>query len=972
MPKILKVLALVLTAVIALMLFGCQSGSDGEANTPHAVTSAIDATWGESAKASIAVEYVNATSAGPDVAAVLSLTQGWQPLERVNLGLRKDGYWFRVLIHNPMGSLDKMVVVSDWRADIIEGYQIKLQDDVARPVMLFSSGSTKTFTSKPTQERDIAFSVQLDSDRKAELLIYVKSSFAVQMPVAVHDQDEYRRIQDANMLTEAMLVGFMLALVLTNLLNFFASKEWVWFSGATLILVWMFVAAHISGAGYQFLWPNSPEMNSYVRILSPALVLASGVQLFFFLLKTYINIDLGRVFPILMWTSIALTTACCTLVLWDPSLTPIVLATKVVPVLCGFTLIGVATYGALRQNQYKVFLLIASVLPGLIGFSVITLNQAGVADFFPGLDLIPMWGTFVNGLFITMIGVVRYQMARSGQTKALAQAALASEDAEANFKLQLAAQHSSQLKTDFLALMSHELRTPMAGIIGMLKLAQRRGDLLEIRERISQAQNNAESMLNILNDLLDLSKIEAGKLTLELIDIDFRKELSDALVLLQERAFGKSIGFETRVSPDIAPYFAADSTRIRQIVLNLLGNAIKFTDRGGVRFEVALLETRADVQWVELSVHDTGIGISPEAISRLFQKFEQADSTTTRRFGGTGLGLSITKQLVELMGGEVSASSELGKGSAFRVKLPLKLGNKPADDDAYVPCESAYSLRVLVAEDVVTNQMVIEGLLEELGHQVHIVEDGRAALCALAAGDFDVVLMDGRMPVMDGLQATRHYRTGAFEHLVFKTTDTPIIALTANASDQDRDRFLAAGVDRFLTKPIDELKLEQALAEVIQKHLLAGRVLTPREPAVDAIAQDAASGLDALDALMLAAPDTGNVAPTLAQPVAAAAPTVKPALRQKMREAFQKQTPDQLQRATEALAQGDGNALAIIVHGIKGGGAYIWPNSEIVSQSARLEIMADGGQLAEVAALWPDYLSLVNRFMAQDNSAASL
>ena len=539
--------------------------------------------------------------------------------------------------------------------------------------------------------------------------------------------------------------------------------------------------------------------------------------------------------------------------------------------------------------------------------------------------------------------------------------------AEVFFNMQMAAQQSSQMKTDFLALMSHELRTPMAGIIGMLKLAQRGDDLSEIKERVERAQNNAESMLGILNDLLDLSKIEAGKLTLEAINIDFRKELSDALVLLRERAYAKSIYFESTIAPEVAPYFETDSTRIRQILLNLIGNAIKFTERGGIQFAARLLQAQPELQLVQMTIQDTGIGMSEEALSRLFQKFEQADTSTTRRFGGTGLGLSITKQLVELMGGEVTVTSEVGRGSCFTVVLPLKLGAKPAEEDTYVPSEAEYSLRVLVAEDVITNQMVIEGLLGELGHQVVFAEDGRAALEALARGDYDLVLMDGRMPVMDGLTATRHFRTGAYEGLIFQQPDLPVIALTANASDLDRDRFLEAGVDRFLTKPIDEGKLAQALADVIQKHLRAGRRLAPRgaqHPTPPAV--EATTGLGALDALLELPSDTGTVTveSVLAQPLLSDPPGVRSNLRNKMLDAFVRQTPGLLQSASEALERGDATNLAVIVHGIKGGGSYIWPDSSLVQQSARLEDMADAGQLADIKAEWAEYLALVNDYLS--------
>lgn len=960
------------TLGLASLLLACQQHT--ELNTISLDRQIQSAANGGTDEPALRVTYLPDTEVGDSVDAAFAKKQGWQSLQRINMGVQKEGFWFRVQFQGGWSERSKRFVIKDWRPDRIDAYQISLVSSLQLPLRLFSTGSIQPFSSKPTQERHIVFDVPLDTESRADLLIYVKTTNALQMPLEVTDADDYRMHANTQLMNEALLVGCMLALVLTNLLTFFTSRESVWLSAAALIFTWMLVALQVTGAGYQFLWPDYPAMNALMRAFAPALIVLTGAIFLLQLMSLFLGTDSRVRKPLILFFSggIVVVAVLAALSLLNPESTLFAIAIRAVSGIYGIALIGLLFYSMSRRANARVLLpIVISYALGSLGFILVTLNKAGLMGYYDGMDNWPLWGTTFNAICITVFSAIRYQAARVAQIKALNQANEASAQSEIFFKLQLEAQQSSQMKTDFLALMSHELRTPMAGIIGMLKLAQRGDDVPEIKERIDQAQNSAESMLDILNDLLDLSKIEAGKLKLEAIDIDFRKEITDALALLRERAYAKSIFFESQIAPEVAPYFEADSTRIRQILLNLIGNAIKFTERGGIQFNVSVLQNEEGTQRLQITIQDTGIGMTEEALSRLFQKFEQADTSTTRRFGGTGLGLSITKQLVELMGGEVSVTSQVGQGSCFIVVLPLKLGAKPVADIDYVPAEAEYSLKVLVAEDVITNQMVIEGLLEELGHQVSIVEDGRAALQALAVGDYDVVLMDGRMPVMDGLTATRHFRTGVFEDLVFKAPDTPVIALTANATELDRDRFLEAGVDRFLTKPIDEAKLAQALAEVTHKHLTAGRALTPRSAATDSPANDPQpaaqelAGLQALDALLDAPPEQLSVESVLAQPLLTDPPGVKPLLRNKMLGAFVKQTPDLLQRATEALERGDANNLAVIVHGIKGGGSYIWPDSPLVQQSARLETLADAGELPAIGAEWADYLALVNGYLTQ-------
>ncbi|PWF48748.1 histidine kinase, partial [Massilia glaciei] len=423
------------------------------------------------------------------------------------------------------------------------------------------------------------------------------------------------------------------------------------------------------------------------------------------------------------------------------------------------------------------------------------------------------------------------------------------------------AEDATRQKSEFLANMSHEMRTPLAGVIGMLGFALRDATLAEgTREQIERGQANAQSLLTIINDLLDFSKIEAGKLTIENIDFALAATVENVASLFEEQAAAHSVGFSILLAGDLPQFVVGDPMRLRQVLVNLVGNAFKFTNAGEVSLRV---ERRAadqiagsGVDQIRFSVHDTGIGIAPGAIERLFQQFEQADSTTTRRYGGTGLGLAICRQLVELMDGRIEVESRPGAGSVFSFVLPLSAGVAPPLVP-HVPLEAhSHRLKVLCAEDFPTNQIIIRMMLEELGHLVQIADNGALAVAACAHSRFDLVLMDGRMPQMDGATATGLIRAGGTPGALVRDRELMIVALTANASEEDRARYLACGMDDFLTKPIDAAALHHQLSRAIERQLRRGVALMPmgaRRP-----------GRAELDAMFGVAPEAGTAAPAAA------------------------------------------------------------------------------------------------------------
>lgn len=384
------------------------------------------------------------------------------------------------------------------------------------------------------------------------------------------------------------------------------------------------------------------------------------------------------------------------------------------------------------------------------------------------------------------------------------------ERAEAERSLAAAAEQAhaaNQAKSAFLAAMGHEIRTPLNGVLGMAQVMA--GDELPARqrERLGIIRESGESLLQILNDLLDLSKIEAGKLELEDAEFDLEDLLRSVHAASSALASQKGLTYRLRISERSKGRYRSDPLRLRQILHNLISNAIKFTAAGGVEVAVGRREGR-----LVLEVADTGIGILPERLPQLFDKFEQADSSTTRRFGGTGLGLAICRDLAALMGGRISVASRMGAGSTFTVDIPVtrvrregaKVGTQPTE------IRTGNDLSILVAEDNPTNQIVLRSLLEAVGLDPVIVSDGSAALEAWQSRRWDLILMDVQMPVMDGPAATAAIR--AMEAAEGRAR-TPILAVTANAMAHQIDEYASAGMDGIVAKPIQLEALLTAIAK---------------------------------------------------------------------------------------------------------------------------------------------------------------
>jgi two-component system sensor histidine kinase/response regulator len=410
------------------------------------------------------------------------------------------------------------------------------------------------------------------------------------------------------------------------------------------------------------------------------------------------------------------------------------------------------------------------------------------------------------------------------------------------------AERANQAKSEFLANISHEIRTPINAIMGLTQITLNTALTHEQRDYLTQLDSSSESLLEIINDLLDLAKIEAGKFNLESIPFCLDDILQDLSYLLRIKSEEKGLALRINVDGKVPRDLRGDALRLKQILLNLTTNAIKFTETGEININVKLVSMEKEGIKLHFSVKDRGIGIAQETLSHLFEPFTQADASTTRQFGGTGLGLTICKQLTKMMGGEIWVDSQLGKGSTFHFTVvfeqQLEASNSVLQTENKTTAKSLKGKRILLVEDNPMNQLVAQKIMEGQGLVVEIADNGKKAVAMVAETDFDAVLMDIQMPEMDGYEATQFIRKNPQYH------ELPVIAMTAHAMSDVREKCLAAGMNDYITKPFKKAQLFEILEKwttpstVIQECAVISPTFETDSPLTERLLPDKLPGFD--------------------------------------------------------------------------------------------------------------------------------
>lgn len=754
---------------------------------------------------------------------------GPPPNVSAQFGYRNTALWLATPLENATAAaVNLQLDVRYPPLDYIDVYLVRLQQDTTIIDQSFALGDHHPYHQRPIKARTHQAALTFAANSQFILLVRVQSDSSLAIPMYLTPLEQLYEDDHFSQIFMGLFYGIALGLFAYNLFLFLLIRDTVYLTYILYVLGYTLFMASLDGLLFP-LWPNAIDWESRSIYIFPW---ACGIFLSQFCRTILQTREQAPRYDLLLrlffWLYLVGTLAFFVL---DTHF--IARINSPVIALNALTILGITIVRYAQGHTAAAYFIagMGSFCVGLISVAAGAMNLIGHYDLAPTILKI---GASIEMILFSIALAQRINSLEASNALAKREVALARAEAHArerfSQKMQEANSHlenAVRARTEFLANMSHEIRTPMNGVLGMIELTQGTQLNHEQRQLLDVAYRSGRTLLALLNDILDLSKIESGKLELEKHNFSLIALIVDLKNLYSVTLQDKALFFEIENADQGPDWIVGDRTRIWQILSNLIGNAIKFTREGGITVTV----TADDHGQLNLTVKDTGIGISPSAQARIFQAFTQADSSTTRQFGGTGLGLTISRKLAELMNGSLSVESDEGSGSRFTLAIPYVPGQRPPQADRLSgskPGETsdATPLRVLVAEDNDVNRLVIRGMLQRLHITPIIVNDGLVALKQCQREPFDLVLMDLQMPEMDGLQATRAIRSDATLNQT-----TPIVALTADSMEGDREKCLAAGMSDYLSKPVQLSELKSMILKWTQLNKSQGpsSVSTPTE-----------------------------------------------------------------------------------------------------------------------------------------------
>jgi len=731
----------------------------------------------------------------------------WQSLPTSNINFLYDEstYWFRFDLTADIEQSETWVLDINWTS--LDSVSLYILDEVGGVVKTETTGDKSKAFLEGGLYRLPHFTFELDSNKQYQFLLQVKSSSSIIVPIRLSRVDVYQISEFRTQAGYGLFFGALLIMVFYNgFISVFTRDESYVFYVAYLLSL-MFYQAILTGFGVQHLWGDQSFLSEQGLGLSVALSFLFGaifIDRFLNLKKR--NRFCHRLFVIGIWLYGALSIL--SLVLPEAI---IVTVEQPVGLVACFAVFAIAWYEWMHGNSVARYFIIAWGLL-LVGTFSYTLLLLGLVPRNPFTENIQVVGI---GIEMLVLSVALADRINRNRIERMATLQTLMETSKERFEVEA----DAKARGEFFAKMSHEIRTPIGGVLGIAELLKDTSVTEKQRKYIDTIYNAGQSLLSIVNDILDFSKMDSGNLQLECIPFELEKLVNECVDIVSVRSDQEKIQYRIIIESTTSKNIMGDPVRLRQILLNFLGNAEKFTDRGEIVVRVSANLEKQGQETLTFKVTDDGIGLSQEQIGKLFQPFQQADESTTRRFGGTGLGLAICKELVELMGGSIGVDSRAGEGATFWFNVQLPKYVQPEkidkDPDGCTKPKMYSGVTLLIAEDNPVNVLVLKGLLKKHGIAAKYVEDGCAAVELYKQHHVDIagILMDCEMPILDGFEASKRIRLYEKE---LDLSPITIVALTAHSFGDFSEKAKSFGMDYYLTKPISDKALTDQIDQMLE------------------------------------------------------------------------------------------------------------------------------------------------------------